>query len=142
MIYKLSYKDRATWLANRDEAFTEPEEGFPEKSTYTLEGATIVEIGHIPIPATFDEEGELLTEAGLQPDYAVDICSLKVIEEVIPYSLPKRKAKYAHGFTNNHPVVVSTPTDKWLVDDIKIWLSNNGIEYDSSMLKAELLNLV
>ncbi len=46
-------------------------------STYTTNtsygSATVVEIGHIPIAAVLDEEGEVVTEATFHDDYAVDV---------------------------------------------------------------------
>ena len=38
--------------------------------------------------------------------------------------------------------VIEPPNEGWLVADIKAWLDNAGIEYKSSMTKAELLGLV
>jgi hypothetical protein len=34
------------------------------------------------------------------------------------------------------------PDSSWLVVDIKLWLDAQGVEYTSSMLKADLLALV
>ncbi len=34
------------------------------------------------------------------------------------------------------------PDSTWLVADIKLWLDAQGVEYTSSMLKADLLALV
>jgi hypothetical protein len=38
-------------------------------------------------------------------------------------------------------VIEPRPDSSWLVADIKLWLDANGIEYTSSMLKADLLAL-
>ncbi len=39
-------------------------------------------------------------------------------------------------------IVEPRPDSSWLVVDIKLWLDAQGVEYTSSMLKADLLALV
>ena len=57
-----------------------------------------VEVGHVPIPATYDEEGVELTEATFHLDYAVDVLSEVVIPEFEPFKLITAPSRYYHGF--------------------------------------------
>jgi hypothetical protein len=43
---------------------------------------------------------------------------------------------------NKVEVTEMKPDKSWLVADIKLWLDAQGVEYTSSMLKADLLALV
>ena len=73
MIYKLSFTDKDQWDAVKTSFLLADDNGNYGSGTFTNNGMTIREVGHIPIPATYDENGEILTEASSHTDYAVDI---------------------------------------------------------------------
>ena len=80
MIYRLSLETKPKWNTLRKKFVMPDEEGnYPSHSIYTAQIAegsiTIREVGHVPIAATYDEEGEILTEASFNEDFAVDIVS-------------------------------------------------------------------
>jgi len=80
MIYRLSFTTKDEWISVRNTFVLPDEDGnYPSHSIYTAqidEGSiTIREVGHVPIAATYDEEGEILTEASFNEDFAVDIVS-------------------------------------------------------------------
>lgn len=146
MELKLSFKDKAEFdkvLAQLlYEDFT-----IPTKSTYTVtlksgEKITVVNVGNVPIRATYDDEGNVLTEASFHEDWAVDIDTPVDIPELNSYLLKFRKSKYHHGFNGSTGnIVLPKPTDSWLKDEIRQWLTDNNIEWNTSLLKAELLEL-
>jgi hypothetical protein len=80
MVSKLSFTTKDEWLSVRNTFVLPDEDGnYPSGSIYTAQIAegsiTIREVGHVPIAATYDEEGEILTEASFNEDWAVDIVS-------------------------------------------------------------------
>jgi len=80
MIYRLSLETKPKWNTLRKKFVMPDEDGnYPSGSIYTAQIAegsiTIREVGHVPIDATYDEEGEILTEASFNEDFAVDIVS-------------------------------------------------------------------
>jgi len=80
MIYRLSLETKPKWNTLRKKFVMPDEDGnYPSGSIYTAQIAegsiTIREVGHVPIAATYDEEGEILTEASFNEDFAVDIVS-------------------------------------------------------------------
>ncbi len=86
MIYKLSFTDKDQWDAVKTSFLLADEQGNYGSGTFTNNGMTIREVGHIPIPATYDENGDILTEASQHTDYAVDIdaeISLDILDEYI-----------------------------------------------------------
>jgi len=80
MIYRLSLETKPKWNTLRKKFVMPDEDGnYPSGSIYTAQIAegsiTIREVGNVPIAATYDEEGEILTEASFNEDFAVDILS-------------------------------------------------------------------
>ena len=80
MIYRLSLETKPKWNTLRKKFVMPDEDGnYPSGSIYTAQIAegsiTIREVGNVPIAATYDEEGEILTEASFNEDFAVDIVS-------------------------------------------------------------------
>lgn len=87
-LFKLRFSNKEEWDTVKGDLLIPNEDGeFPSKSTYTSDTiyglATIVEIGHIPIPAVLDEDGEVITEATLHSDYAVDTLLRDDVEESV-----------------------------------------------------------
>ena len=58
---------------------------------------SVVEVGNVPFEATYDEDGEVLTEAGFHKDYAVDILTSVEIPKLDKYLIPA-KEQYYHTF--------------------------------------------
>ena len=145
-LYKLSFIDKTEWLSEREVIYTEPEEGFPVSSTYTIEGDTIREVGHVPIDATYDDEGNELTPPSQHDDFSVDILTKKTYANLNDYIISDKK--WWHNISGvviplvEKVEVIETPTLDWLKADIQAWLTDQGIEWSSSMTKAELLNLI
>jgi len=88
MIYRLSFTSKKQWDSIKGDFIIKDEDGnYPSGSTYTAQivdgSITVREVGHVPIDATYDEEGEVLTEASFNLDFAVDILS--------DYELPVNK---------------------------------------------------
>ena len=80
MVYRLSLATKPKWNTLRKKFVMPDEDGnYPSGSIYTAQIAegsiTIREVGNVPIAATYDEEGEILTEASFNEDFAVDILS-------------------------------------------------------------------
>ncbi len=140
MIYKLSFTDKAQWDGVKA-SFLDADDIIPNKSTYTVQGMDIREVGHVPIPATYDEEGNVLTEVSQHDDFAVDILTTEEIPEVESYIIGA-KGSYYHGFMGvNAEIVQPKPSDSWLKLDIQGFLTAQGIEWTTSMTKAQLLVL-
>ena len=75
----------------------------PAKATYTAtlktgERITVVNVGHVPIPATYDEQGKILTEASQYEDWAVDILSPVKIPEFEDYKVKNKPEHWHHKF--------------------------------------------
>ena len=144
-LYKLSFIDKTKWLTEREVIYTEPEEGFPTGSTYTINGDTIREIGNVPFNATYDEEGNELTPAGNYEDFAVDILTKNTYANLNDFIVSGEHNWYHTISGAVIPLVEkveATPDSSWLKADIQNWLTNNSIEWTSSMTKDELLNLI
>ncbi len=65
-------------------------------TSYKVE--TIIKIGTITKPATFDDEGIELTPATVIEGYHVDINAFEEIAELKPYCLEKAPSNPAHGY--------------------------------------------
>jgi hypothetical protein len=141
-IYKLSLQDKEQWDGVKTSFLTPDEDGnLPTGSTYTNNGMAIREIGHVPYDAVVDEEGNVITEGGLHEDYAVDILTSAEIPQVEQYIISS-KDSYYHCFSGvSAEVVQPIPTDSWLKANIQAYLTAQGVEWTTSMLKAELLAL-
>ncbi len=74
--------------------------------TFTNNGMTIREVGHVPIPEVKDEEGNVIVEASQHDDYAVDILTPVLIPELNEYLLPEIKSNYYHSFSGNNDEIV------------------------------------
>ncbi len=86
-LFKLSFSSKEDWDSIKPTIINVDEDGnFPSGSTYTANtiygSATVIEIGHIPIPAVLDEEGVVVTEATYHEDFAVDMLLKEDIEAV------------------------------------------------------------
>ena len=80
MIYRLSFTTKDEWLSVRNTFVLPDEDGnYPSGSIYTAQIAegsiTIREVGHVPYPPVYDEEGNIIKEGGFYTDWAVDIVS-------------------------------------------------------------------
>ncbi len=80
MIYRLSFTTKDEWISVRNTFVLPDEDGnYPNHSIYTAQIAdgtiTVREVGFVPIAATFNKDGEILTEASFNEDFAVDIVS-------------------------------------------------------------------
>jgi len=80
MIYRLSFTSKKQWDSIKGDFIIKDEDGnYPSGSTYTAQIAegsiTIREVGHVPYPPEYDEEGNIIKEGGFYPDWAVDIVS-------------------------------------------------------------------
>ncbi len=92
MIYRLSFTNKAQWDGVKTSFLDADENGnYPTKSTYSIQGMTIREVGHVPIDATYDEEGNELTPASQHDDFAVDIVTKTEIPEVEEYKVESSK---------------------------------------------------
>ena len=80
MIYKLTFTTKEQWDSIKGNFIIKDEDGnYPSGSTYTAQIAegniTIREVGNVPYPPEYDEEGNIIKEGGFYPDWAVDIVS-------------------------------------------------------------------
>jgi hypothetical protein len=80
MIYRLSFTSKKQWDSIKGDFIIKDEDGnYPSGSTYTAqidEGSiTIREVGNVPYPPEYDEEGDIIKEGGFYTDFAVDIVS-------------------------------------------------------------------
>ena len=140
-LYKLSFTDKAQWDNVKTSILLADEDGNIPNGTYTNNGMTVVEVGYVPIPATYDEDGEELTEATFNEDYAVDILTEKTLD-LGQYIVKYHPENWYHGFSGVDIIpVIPTPDDSWLKADIKLWLDSYGIDYPSTATKAQLLEL-
>ena len=78
--------------------------------------------------------GRIIAHHGVLSDEFVDITEYDAEgNEVIPLVFVNENVSFAEE---------PRPDSSWLVVDIKLWLDAQGVEYTSSMLKADLLALV
>ena len=80
MIYRLSFISKKQWDSIKGDFIIKDEDGnYPSGSTYTaqiVDGTiTVREVGHVPYPPEYDEEGNIIKEGGFYTDWAVDIVS-------------------------------------------------------------------
>lgn len=141
-LYKLSFTNKAEWDSVKTSILIPSEDGNYPSGTYTNNNMTVVEVGNVPIDATYSEDGEVLTEASFNTDWAVDILSEKVVDvgDYIVRSTPDNWRNSFYG-VNDVPEV-ALPSTSWLKAEIQSWLTDNGIEYNNTMTKSELLNLI
>ena len=80
MIYRLSFISKKQWDSIKGDFIIKDEDGnYPSHSIYTAQIAegsiTVREVGHVPYPPEYDEEGNIIKEGGFYTDWAVDIVS-------------------------------------------------------------------
>ena len=134
MIYKLSFINEDKYLAVYDTLLVD--EVLPQ-------GVTMFIKQHLSYPAVLDEMGEVVIEGGLYDDFAVDCYSPVVLPQLDKYIMPP-KTTYRHNICgiSNDTIVVAIPNIGWLKADIQSWLTVNGIIWQTSMAKDELLTLI
>jgi hypothetical protein len=88
---KLSFTSKTAWTTQKNKLQLTGEDG----SKYYPKGIAVIEIGKIPIAATYDDEGLELTEATTHKDYAVDIDCEVLPNNLEKYLIPAKK-KYYH----------------------------------------------
>lgn len=131
-LYKLSLPSEAEWLTVKESLIVD---GIPRYKSIHVNR-------QLSYPPTYDEEGEMIEEDGLYPDWAVDLISEDYIPELDKYLLKPRDS-YKHNISGgSYEVVIAKPNDSWLKADIQKWLTDNSIEWTTPMLKVELLSLV
>jgi len=95
-LYKLSFPSKMAW--EEASKVLHNEEGI------LLKGIAIILVGHVPYDATYDDEGNMLTEAGVHKDYAVDVVSPDLIPELDEY-LIESKSRYYHSINGNYKII-------------------------------------
>jgi hypothetical protein len=136
--FKLSFKNKKAWDELYYKYFN------PESEDCLFATIQIITARQLGYGATYDEEGEILTEAGVYDDFSVDLISDVEILELEPY-LIYTQASYQIGigsFTGRVMTREFKPDVTWLIADIKDWLDERGTYYTSTMIKADLINLV
>ena len=141
-LYKLSFTDKAQWDNVKTSILLADEDGtIPNSGTYTNNGMTVVEVGYVPIPATYDEDGEELTEATFNEDFSVDILTEKTLD-LGQYIVKCHPEKWHHGFSGVDAVLADKiPDEDWTKKEIQDWLTEQGVAWTDDMEKAELLAL-
>jgi hypothetical protein len=125
---------------------------FPDKATFQAwqkpdDVVTVVEIGLIEAtPAQFDENDNIIAEATYLEGYHVDIKSHSLIESLKDYIVVPQNPRHGVLWAEGCHIVteedfILKPTDSWLKADIQAYLTANGIEWTTSMTKAQLLEL-
>lgn len=107
-LYKLKFTTEAELDAI---VLTTNEEGEQVRKFDSIE--TIVRIGTITKPATFDEEGNELTPAEVVDGWHADILAHELISELQPYCLDSAPSSPVHGYgfaQNDYVLVTKTTT--------------------------------
>lgn len=143
-LYKLTFPNKQNWVAKRALLFTEPDDGFPEKSTYTIDGCTIIEVGNTPKKPIYDEDGNITNPDAKNADYSVDILSADELEIENGIKVADIKDWYHRmsGGSQDIPIPVVEPDSSWKKSDLQKYLTDNNIGYTKSMSKAKLLELL
>ena len=89
-------------------------ETLPTKSTYTAqllsgEAITVVNVGHVPIPAVMGEDGEVITEATFHEDWAVDVLTPIAIDELEAYCVVDFPENWSNKFIGADVEIVQKP---------------------------------
>ena len=147
-LYRLSFDSQQDWHTLRNTLIKPNEDGtFVTKKVATVqlltgETATINEVGNVPIPLEYDEEtGNPLTEQLYHDDWAVDVSTPVLIPELNGYILKDVPDQCYNSWTGLRVIVEPQPDESWLKAEIQAWLDEKGIEWTTSMTKAELLEL-
>ncbi len=138
-LYKLSFSNENQWYDKRAKWFNEPEGGFPS-GTYTVDGCTIIELEYTPKKPIYDEDGNITNPDAKNLDYSVDVYG--VIDKIKENFVINNPANWYNVISGvDAEVVQPIPTDSWLKANIQAYLTAQGVEWTTSMLKAELLAL-
>ena len=104
-LYRLSFEKKADWTELRNTLIEPNEDGtFVTKKVATVqlltgETATINEVGNVPIPLEYDEDGKPLTEQLYHDDWAVDVSTPVLIPELNGYILKDVPDQFYNSFT-------------------------------------------
>ena len=145
-LYRLSFDSQQDWHTLRN-TLINLEELPKQRKVMTVqlltgEAITINEVGNVPIPLEYDEEtGEPLTEQLYHDDWAVDVSTPVLIPELGKYILKEFPDQFYNSFTRLRVILDPQPDESWLKAEIQAWLDQKGIEWTTSMTKAELLEL-
>jgi hypothetical protein len=91
MVSKLSFISKLAWSRQKKWLQETDSDG----NINWVKGIAVIEIGKIPIAATYDDEGLELTEATTHKDYAVDVDCESLPQILEKYLIPAKK-KYYH----------------------------------------------
>ena len=86
--FKLSFKNKKAWDELYYKYFN------PESEDCKFVTIQVITARQLPKKATYDTEGEILTEAGVYPDFSVDLISdvgLDVLKELEKYVIEERE---------------------------------------------------
>ena len=144
-LYRLSFDSQKDWHTLRD-TLINLEELPKQRKVMTVqlltgEAITINEVGYVPIPLEYDEDGNPLTDQLYHNDWAVDVSTPVLIPELNGYILKDVPDQFYNSFTGLRVIVEPQPDESWLKAEIQAWLNEKGIEWTTSMTKAELLGL-
>ena len=146
-LYRLSFDSQKDWHTLRNTLINLEELPKQRKvmTVQLLTGETVItinEVGNVPIPLEYDEEtGEPLTEQLYHDDWAVDVSTPVLIPELNGYILKDHPDQFYNSFTGLRVIVEPQPDESWLKAEIQAWLDDQGVEWTTSMTKAELLGL-
>jgi len=144
-LYRLSFDSQQQWHTLRN-TLINLEELPKQRKVMTVqlltgEAITINEVGYVPIPLEYDEDGNPLTDQLYHNDWAVDVSTPVLIPELNGYILKDVPDQFYNSFTGLRVIVEPQPDESWLKAEIQAWLNEKGIEWTTSMTKAELLGL-
>jgi len=110
-LYKLTFTSKEAWIELRN-SLIQPDEdnNYTNRKVSTLqlltgETITVNEVGHVPIPAVYDEEGNEVTPPSEHEDFAVDVVTPILIEEFSDYIVQNPPSQYYNSFTGNYILV-------------------------------------
>ena len=109
-LYRLSFDSQQDWHTLRNTLINLDELPKQRKvmtvQLLTGETITINEVGHVPIPLEYDgETGEPLTEQLYHDDWAVDMVTPILIEELNNYILTYKPEKFYNSWSESYIVV-------------------------------------
>ena len=92
-IHKLKLQNAAAWQALQVVTIDEQD----QQAAWLSKAMTIVEVGTITKPATFDEEGKEITPEQIVEGWHVDVLSNEIIDELREYCLDHLPNHCQHG---------------------------------------------
>jgi hypothetical protein len=131
-IHKLRFKDQEAYKS------------FLTEDHRIVAIATVAETGLIPYPTVFDMDGNP-KPVTFREGYHVDVMTTEVIQEWKEFTVTGEHGWYhsfGYGEVAKEGDFVLKPNDSWLKADIQAYLTANGIEWTTSMTKAQLLELL